>query len=317
MSISRRDFLKKGAAATVAASALMSPIACTTAPKVKRLKGGNARQVLIISFDGISIEGFKTAKTPNIDALMKSGSASLATRDVMPSITLPNYTSHLLGAGPEVHGVTDNGWTLEKHSLPAVEVDEDGYFPNIFKVLKDGVPGIRTAFFENWKNLLYPHNPKYIDRIEESGDFEYPELFGKAFDFMKENKDNPFFLFLYTVHTDDIGHQFQWMSPEYIKAIEDGDAEVGILMEKLKNEGMYDNMHIMFISDHGGINYGHGGVLPVEMEVPWIIEGRGIKKGFAIVEPNNTVNTASTVARLFGLEQPKCWTGEVPETIFK
>ncbi|MCQ2144005.1 MAG: alkaline phosphatase family protein, partial [Bacteroidales bacterium] len=148
MSISRRDFLKKGAAATVAAGALMSPLACT--PAKKKLKGGNAKQVLIISFDGISIEGFEAAKTPNIDALIKSGAASMATRDVMPSITLPNYTSHLLGAGPEVHGVTDNSWTFESHSLPPVATDEDGYFPGIFKVLKDGVPGIKTAFYENW-----------------------------------------------------------------------------------------------------------------------------------------------------------------------
>ena len=32
--------------------------------------------------------------------------------------------------------------------------------------------------------------------------------------------------------------------------------------------------------------------------------------------PNNTVNTAATVLRLFGVEQPLCWTGEVPESIF-
>ena len=32
---------------------------------------------------------------------------------------------------------------------------------------------------------------------------------------------------------------------------------------------------------------------------------------------NNTVNTASTVLRLFGLDQPLSWTGEVPESIFE
>ena len=53
------------------------------------------------------------------------------------------------------------------------------------------------------------------------------------------------------------------------------------------------------------------------MIVPWIIEGPGIKKGFTIEEANNTVNTASTVLKLFGVEQPLCWTGEVPMSIFE
>jgi hypothetical protein len=48
-----------------------------------------------------------------------------------------------------------------------------------------------------------------------------------------------------------------------------------------------------------------------------VISGPGIKKGFTITEPNNTVNTASTVLRLFGLPQPLSWTGEVPESIFE
>ena len=55
---------------------------------------------------------------------------------------------------------------------------------------------------------------------------------------------------------------------------------------------------------------------PEEMIVPWVLRGPGIKKGFTITEANNTVNTASTVVRLFGATQPLCWTGEVPESIF-
>ena len=65
-----------------------------------------------------------------------------------------------------------------------------------------------------------------------------------------------------------------------------------------------------------GVNYMYE-VSPEEMIVPWIIEGPGIKKGFTIEEANNTVNTASTVLKLFGVEQPLCWTGEVPMSIFE
>lgn len=151
MDKSRRDFLKTSLAVGVAAGAALSPI---------------------------PVDALAQARTPNIDALIARGSASMQTRDVMPSVTLPNFTSILTGSGPEVHGVDNNDWKVDKFRLPAVETDEDGYYPSVFKVLKDNVPGI--------------------------------------------------------------------------------------------------------------------------------------KKGFEITEANNTVNTASTVLHLFGVEQPLCWTGEVP-----
>ena len=63
-----------------------------------------AKRVVMIALDGISVEGLLKAKTPHIDALLKDGSLSLTTRDVMPSVTLPNWTSIMTGSGPEQHG---------------------------------------------------------------------------------------------------------------------------------------------------------------------------------------------------------------------
>ena len=148
MSISRRDFFKKSivAGAGVAATTMLGPLAVEAEAKAaKRLR--KAKRVIIMTFDGIRVDGLAQAKTPNIDSLIAEGAASYATRDVMPSITLPNYTSHLTGAGPEVHGVADNGWKVDNFKLEGVERDEDGYFPSVFKVLKDNVPGIKTAYY--------------------------------------------------------------------------------------------------------------------------------------------------------------------------
>ena len=44
--------------------------------------------------------------------------------------------------------------------------------------------------------------------------------------------------------------------------------------------------------------------------------GSCTSRHFTITEPNNTVNTASTILHLFGAEQPSCWVGEVPMSIF-
>ena len=316
MSISRRDFFKKSlvAGAGAAVATMAAPLALDA--KAKKNRKIKAKRVIITTFDGIRVDGLAQAHTPAIDSLIASGSASFTTRDVMPSITLPNYTSHLCGAGPEVHGVADNGWKVDNYKLQAVEADADGYFPSVFKALKDADPSIKTAYYWNWLPLINGMNPKYMDDKMSSTDEGYPALYDRAMEYIRTNKNEKMFMFLYNVHTDHVGHTSAWMSPEYIKSIEEGDAQVARLLKFLEAEGLMEETHIFFVTDHGGIGKGHGGVSPEEMIVPWVIKGPGIKKGFTITEPNNTVNTASTVLRLFGVDQPLCWTGEVPESIF-
>lgn len=274
-------------------------------------------RVIVIALDGISVEGFNAARHPNLDKLISDGILSLNTRDVMPSVTLPNWTSHLTGSGPEQHGVTDNKWELDSFKLPPVETDSKGYYPSLFKVLKDQVPDMKTAFYYNWAKLIEPYNQDYIDEPSYEENDGYQGNYAKAFDFIVKNKEKPTFVFLYSVHTDHAGHKYGWMSPEYIASIEDADVHIGEFLEKLKSSGLYENSHIMFLSDHGGINKGHGGLSTTEMEVPWSITGPGIRKGAKLTEPNNTVNTAATVASLFGCKPPLSWTGEVLGSIFK
>lgn len=275
------------------------------------------KRVIMIALDGISVEGYQKANTPNLDALMAEGALSLTTRVAMPSVTLPNWTSHLTGSGPEQHGVVNNGWKIDKFVLPAVETDTEGYYPSVFTILKEEMSEIKTAFYYNWINLFYPYNKKYFDEVSYLEKDEYIPNYQKAINFIVRNQDKPTVVFLYSVHTDHAGHRHKWMSPEYIHSIEEADVQIGKFINEMKEKGLYKDTHFMFLSDHGGINNGHGGVTTNEMIVPWGITGPKIKKGFKIEEPNNTVNTASVILRLFKIKQPLSWTGEVPESIFK
>ena len=277
-----------------------------------------AKRVIVLGLDGLSVEGYKTAKHPNLDELMANGVLSLDTRTVMPSVTLPNWTSHLTGSGPEQHGIDNNDWTLDNLVLPPVGKDNEGYYPSIFTVLKDKVPNMKTAYYYNWGNLINPINQKYLDEVNFQEDDKYLENYNMALNFAKRNVNDPTLIFLYTVHTDHAGHKHKWMSPEYITAIEDADKAIGKLVADLKNEGLYNDTHFMLITDHGGKGNGHGGMSPMEMNVPWAITGPGIQKGKILEEPNNNTNTAAVILRLFGIsEKPKSWVGEVPESIFE
>lgn len=102
-----------------------------------RTSDNSAKRVIMISLDGICVEGFQKAHAPSLKGMMSQGAFSLDTRVVMPSVTLPNWTSHLTGSGPEQHGVFNNNWTPANSSYPAVRRDEDGYYPSVFQALKN------------------------------------------------------------------------------------------------------------------------------------------------------------------------------------
>ena len=237
MKNSRRNFFKKGLAGAVAlgTASITQPVSAVTA----KVNAPTAKRIVLISLDGICVDGYLKAKTPNLDALMAEGSLSLDTRVVMPSVTLPNWTSHLCGSGPEQHGVVDNSWEISKFVLPAIETDSKGYYPSVFKVLKEALPQAKTAFYYNWINLFYPYNKQYLDEVSYLEEDAYVPNYEKALSFLMENRKNPTLAFLYSVHTDHAGHKHKWMSPEYIQSIEEADVEIGKFIDKMKQEGLY------------------------------------------------------------------------------
>lgn len=276
------------------------------------------KRVVIIGLDGFSAEGFKAIKHPHIDKMVADGVLSLTTRPVMPSVTLPNWTSHLTGSGPEEHGVTNNAWTVQKHELQAIETDQDGYYPSIFKVLKEKDPQTKIGYYYNWAELINSINKKYLDEISFEENDGYVSNYQKAFDFVVKHKDEPTLVFLYNVSTDHAGHKYKWMSPEYIKAVEEADIAIGDLLDKLKNAKLYTSTHFILMTDHGGIGNGHGGTSMNEMQVPWAITGPQIKKLGLIADYNSNKNTALVIAHIFGCKElPKSWTGVAIKSIFK
>lgn len=279
----------------------------------------SAQRVVILGLDGFSAEGFKIAKHPNLDKMIADGVLSLNTRPVMPSVTLPNWTSHLNGSGPEEHGVTGNSWTLQKHELKAIETDADGYSPSIFKVLKERVPNVKTAFYYNWAELINSTNPKYLDEVSFEANDGYAGNYQKALDFIEKNQKDPTLVFLYSVRVDHAGHSFKWLSPEYIAAIEDADVAIGKFLEELKAKNLYKSTYFMLITDHGGIGTGHGGTSMAEMQIPWAITGPKIRQAVMGEDfYNSNKNTSLVIARIFGVKTlPKSWTGVVPAGIFK
>lgn len=75
--------------------------------------------------------------------------------------------------------------------------------------------------------------------------------------------------------------------------------------------------HFVLRIIHGGINKGHGGKTMEEMETPFIIAGKNIKKGGAFEESMMQFDCASTIASVFNLEQPQVWIGRPMTQVFE
>ena len=84
---SRRDFLKHSLLGAVALGVASFPGEPLTGA-IRNIEGRRkktARRVVLLSLDGICVEGFRKARTPHLDNLLAQGVLSLKTRVVMPS----------------------------------------------------------------------------------------------------------------------------------------------------------------------------------------------------------------------------------------
>ena len=263
------------------------------------------KHVVLIGIDGVSAEGFQYANTPVMDNLISEGAISIKARGVMPTVSAPNWATILSGAGPEQHGVTSNDWSLGNQGFEPTVKDTDGYFTSIFTLIRIQMPKAVTGMFYDWDWLGTFVNKKNITREQYVQGYEF--VTSKSIQFIK--KERPSFTFVYYGHPDEVGHTKGHGTKEYFQSINDIDTEIGKIITALKEAEMLQSTTIIITSDHGGIGYGHGGESMVEIEVPWIISGPGIKKNALLELPNDLMNTSPTIARILGLKIPPEWIG--------
>jgi len=270
------------------------------------------RHIVLIGIDGVSAEAFQYSPTPVLDELARSGSLSLKTRGVMPTVSAPNWATILSGAGPEQHGVTSNNWSLKKSGFEPTIKDKKGYFTSIFTLIKQQRPLANTAMFYDWDWLGTFVNADYTDTMSYLKG--YQAVTDAASSYIVREK--PYFTFIYYGYPDETGHEKGFNTTEYYHSIGVIDGEIGRLIDSVKSASIFDNTVIAVVSDHGGREFGHGGESMLEIEVPWMISGPGIRQDAVLRNPSDLVNTAPTLAALLGLQLPAEWTGRPVEEAF-
>ena len=171
----------------------------------------------------------------------------------------------------------------------------------------------KTPLFEDEKIVELPVDQRTVTR-------RYTQ---KSIDFIKTNKDKPFFVYLphsmphIPLYVPD---EIRDPNPKnaYINTIEHIDSEVGRLLKALDDLKLADNTYIIYTTDngpwlpfrhHGGsagpLREGKGTTFEGGQRVPCVMRGPGIPGGTVCDELTGTIDILPTIASLTGKALPK------------
>ena len=286
------------------AFAMFAAVAC--APKESEPK---AKHVFVIAFDGWGSYSMEHVDMPNTRALMAEGCYTLHKRTVLPSDSAPNWASMFAGAPCEFHGWSNNG---SGPDVQPVYVNENGSFPTIFSLVREKMPEAETACVYEWGGIKPLIDHKSINFCVK----EKPEnIAAVSSEYIKSKK--PDFMAIIYDDPDHVGHSAGHATTEYYAKMEELDACLGEILGAIKEAGIYDDSIFIITSDHGGINTSHGGRSLMEMDTPFVIAGKNVKKGGEFSEAMMQYDTAATIAEAFGLKTPQLWRGQSMSQVFE
>ena len=304
-----------------------------------------------LGYEDLASYGSKFIKTPNLDKLAGQG-AKLTSYYATQAVCSASRASILTGCYPNRIGISG---ALGPNSKIGINSDE----LLISEMLKDN--GYKTAMYGKWhlgdnkkffptrhgfdqfygilySNDMWPFHPERpggypdlllykneepIKVLTDQSDLT-KNLTEKSIEFIKKNKDDPFFLYL--PHPQPhvplfASKEFNGRSKKglYADVIEEIDHSVGQIIETLEQNGLENNTILIFTSDNGPwLSYGgHAGKTGIYREgkgttweggqrVPCIVwYPKNIKENTIVSIPIMGIDWLPTISNLTNSEMPK------------
>ena len=279
-------------------------------------KKWKAKHVVFIGIDAWGAYSVKkSCNIPNIRSLMDNGCYSLKKRSVMPSASAINWASMFNGAPTEMHGYFR--WNSQVPDIPSMYTNSRGVFPTIFSIMRDQIPNAEMGCIYEWDGVKYVIDSMAVNYRDYAPDYrDDPEhLTRLAEKYIKEKK--PTLFAVCYVHLDWAGHHLGHDTQGYYDCLELLDRQVGRIIQATKDAGIYDDTIFIMTGDHGGVDKGHGGNNILELETPFVVCGKNVKKLGEIDDVVMQYDTAATIAEVFNLKRPQAWRGVPIYSVFK
>lgn len=253
-----------------------------------------AEKVILILVDGMRPDGLLQCGHPFADRLFKESTACMQAQTVFPSVTLPCHMSLFHSVDPARHGTTTNTYAPQVRPI-------EGLIERLRTADK------KCAFFYTWESLRDLYRPGGLHtavcvNLHQNAEADR-KITQAALDYIR--REDPDFMFLYLGDTDECGHNFGWMSKEYLACIHNA---VGCVQQVY--DALSSGHTLILTADHGGHERMHGTELPEDMTIPLILHGPRFTPGAAL-ESASLKDIPATICALLGAAPAKEWEGKV------
>lgn len=272
-----------------------------------------AGHVFILSFDQAGPADIANAEMPVFKRFAAEGAHTWEAYTIVPSLTLPSHVSMLTGVGIQKHQVLWNDWTP---STPPLAV------PTIFRFAKE--QGLGTAMIVSKSKFNTLGHSGFLDAYVTPEDFRAASIASAFVELLKTQRPN--LCFIHFGDPDRAGHAYGVTSPEKKQALADCDAALRTIIDAVAAAGLAESSVFILTADHGGHDVlnkegktvgTHGTAHALDVTIPWIAWGRGVKPGFAITRPVLIYDTAATALWLLGVPVPESFWGRPVESAFE
>ena len=223
--------------------------------------------VLMVLLDGWRPDVIAAAHSPTLDMMMQDSAYSMEARVEDTAISGSGHSSFLTGVHRDKHNVHGNSFGDANYQE----------YPYWFNLLKYERPEMHTAAYHNW-----------LPMANTALDFS---VCGYCVDMYVTGSDNSIATQLATdlanqqmdavtivIDAPDAaghGYGFHPSIPQYVAAMNQSDAWLGMIMDAIFARTNYaeEDWMVIISSDHAGSGYGHGYNIPEHRKVPLIIWG--------------------------------------------
>ena len=251
------------------------------------------QKVLMIGLDGVRPDALQAAHTPHLDNLAKHGAITYTGQTTAITSSGPAWSSILTGARVSLHNVQDNSF----------EGKDTATWPTWLAQLEAANPEAYTAAVSQWGPIHDHLTQGTIDLSVDAKDQD--AVTTSAVKVLSDSENDVTALFLHYDGGDHAGHAHGYSVdvPEYLAAIESVDAEVGKVLQgvRQREQILHEDWLILVGTDHGGSGTSHGKDTPEHRTVFLLASGSGASE-FSWRNRPEVVDFASAALNHFELQ---------------
>lgn len=236
------------------------------------------RHVILVTLDGVTEKDIQQAYTPNLNGLASSGVYAPG-MDILPPDSAYHLAAILSGADTEINGFTPGVRRLKADTLPGI-FKKYGRAAVYFVTGKSTAKEFLTAVRDSLKvGVLSGSDRDVMDAALAEFEKSRPYFLGVVLSGAKSTPGN---------------------GGRYYKAVGSADGQLGRMLLKLKDLGVYDESLIIVTGSSSEKRTAQNSLDYRQLLVPVVMKGPGLKGGTKL-PPVRIIDVAPTAALLTGV----------------